>query len=84
MNDIRYRDCCDPPGAGVDEHATKWTNEHESVAITRVALEAYVQRKQYLGDIVVGWAELYDRNTGDVIARYEHPSVAAHRQGESR
>jgi hypothetical protein len=42
---------------------------------TAAALNAYVMRHESLTDVIVVWAEVYDHNTGDVIARYEHPRL---------
>ena len=44
----------------------KWDGE-----LTAEALDRYVRRCEDLGDVTVGWAEIFDPTTGVVVQRYD-------------
>lgn len=57
--DLRYREMTEPDFPRLP---VKWEGGE---------LHAYVKRREALGDLTVGWAEVYDHNTGAVVMRYE-------------
>lgn len=65
--DPMYRERIDPPTRGLP---VPFEGDR-----SQSALESYVMRREYLDDVTVVWAEIYDHNTGDVLVRYEHPQL---------
>jgi len=64
---LKYRDGSDPDVPCIPTLWSGPANERE--------LGIKVRRREYLGDLTVAWAEIYEHDTGTVLVRYEHPAL---------